>query len=166
MPDDKQILIYAYGNPGRQDDGLGNRFVEKIGEWIRKENLPNIDRESNYQLNIEDAETISGKDIVIFVDASDEDIEDFRLSEVTPSEGRPEFTTHAASPSFILTLCRRLFNKYPRTYLLQIRGYKWEFMEGLSAGAEKNLAMALDFIQKKLTDKMFLEEIPTGQNTR
>jgi len=152
----KRILIYAYGNPGRQDDGLGNRFIEEIGKWIEKENLVQIDLESNYQLNIEDAYTISGKDLVIFVDASVEDIEDFRLSLVTPSAGRSEFTMHAASPAFILALCHKLYNKYPVTYLLQIRGYEWEFREGLSAGAEKNLAGVLDFIKKKLTDTAFL----------
>ena len=156
MSTGKRILIYAYGNPGRQDDGLGNRFIEEIGKWIEKENLAQIDLESNYQLNIEDAYTISGKDLVIFVDASVEDIEDLRLSVVTPSEGRSEFTMHAASPAFIVALCHKIYNKYPMTYLLQIRGYEWEFREGLSAGAEKNLASALDLIKKKLTDTAFL----------
>jgi hydrogenase maturation protease len=158
LPTTKPILIYAYGNPGRQDDGLGNRFIEEIGEWIVKEQLQQVELESNYQLNIEDACDIAGRDIVIFVDASVEDIEDFRLSEVTPSEGRSEFTMHAVSPAFVLALCIRLYDKHPRTYLLSIRGYEWEFREGLSVGAEKNLVGALDFIQKKLTDPAFLNE--------
>jgi hydrogenase maturation protease len=128
----ERILIYAYGNPGRQDDGLGNRFVEELEKWIIKKNIPGVELESNYQLNIEDSVTIAGKDTVIFVDASNEDIEDIHFSVVEPSEGRSEFTTHAASPSFILALCIQLYNKHPKTYLLQIRGYEWEFREGLS----------------------------------
>lgn len=149
----ERILIYAYGNPGRQDDGLGNRFVEELEKWIIKKNIPAVELESNYQLNIEDSITIAAKDTVIFVDASNEDIEDIHFSVVEPSEGRSEFTTHAASPSFILALCIQLYNKHPKTYLLQIRGYEWAFKEGLSEKAEKNLKKALEFMKEKLTKR-------------
>jgi len=143
----KRILIYAYGNPGRQDDGLGNRFIEEMEKWISENNISNIELESNYQLNIEDAANISEKDLVIFVDASTEQIEDIYFSIVEPSESRSEFTTHAASPAFILALCIKLYNKHPETYLLQIRGYEWEFKEDLSEMAEKNLEKAVEFVK-------------------
>jgi hydrogenase maturation protease len=146
----KRILIYAYGNPGRQDDGLGNRLVEELGKWIESRGIEGIELESNYQLNIEDALRIAEKDIVIFVDASNEDIEDIDFSVIEPSEGRSEFTTHSASPSFVLALCINLYGKHPETYLLQIRGYSWEFREDLSEKAEKNLEKALAFLKKKL----------------
>jgi hydrogenase maturation protease len=144
---DERILIYAYGNPGRQDDGLGNRLIEELGKWIDSQDIQGIELESNYQLNIEDSLKIAGKDIVIFVDASNEDIEDIHFSVVEPSEGKSEFTTHAASPSFVLALCIQLYSKHPGTYLLQIRGYSWEFREGLSEKAEKNLKKALEFLK-------------------
>lgn len=150
----ERILIYAYGNPGRQDDGLGNRFVEELGKWINEKNIQGIELESNYQLNIEDSVAVAGKDIVIFVDASDEDIENIHFSVVEPSEGRSEFTTHAASPSFILALCIQLYNKHPKTFLLQIRGYEWGFKEGLSEKAEKNLEKALKFMKGKLKKRL------------
>ncbi len=28
-----QILVYGYGNPGRQDDGLGVELVRRLEEW-------------------------------------------------------------------------------------------------------------------------------------
>ncbi len=149
----ERILIYAYGNPGRQDDGLGNRFVEELGKWIDDKNIQGIEIECNYQLNIEDSLKVADKDIVIFVDASNEDIEDIHFSVVEPSEGRSEFTTHSASPAFVLALCIRLYDKHPKTYLLQIRGYEWEFKEGLSAKAEKNLQKALEFVEGILQER-------------
>jgi hydrogenase maturation protease len=152
LPDPRRILIYAYGNPGRQDDGLGNRFVEELAEWIRKEKITNIELESNYQLNIEDADLISGKDLVIFVDASVEDIDGIHFSPVEASEGRSEFTMHAASPAFVLALCHKIYKKYPETWLLQIRGYEWEFKEVLSDRAKRNLSKALRFIKKFLAE--------------
>ena len=143
----ERILIYAYGNPGRQDDGLGNRFVEELEKWVRDNQISGIEFESNYQLNIEDAANISDKDIVIFADASEEEIEDIHFSVIEPSGGKSEFTTHAASPSFVLALCIQLYNKHPKTFLLQIRGYEWDFKEGLSERAEKNLEKALEFLK-------------------
>jgi len=154
----KKILLYAFGNPGRQDDGLGNRFIEEIGKWIRNNGVDHIELDSNFQLNIEDAYNISDKEIVIFVDASIEDIEDIDFSEVEPSGGRSEFTMHSASPAFILALCKKIYDRHPRTYLLQIKGYEWEFKEGISAKASGNLKKAVSFIAEKLQDVNFLEQ--------
>ena len=155
MPPVKRILIYAFGNPGRQDDGLGNRLVEELETWLGDRDLGNVELESNYQLNIEDADYIRDRDIVVFVDASIEDIEDFHLGRVEPSEGRSEFTMHAASPAYILALCIKLYQKHPETYLLQIRGYEWEFLEKLSSRAEKNLSLALTFIKERILKEDF-----------
>ena len=71
-----------YGNPGRKDDGPGNAFVEVIRLWIEKNKLTNIELDSNYQLNIEDADMMARNDIVLFVDASEEPIEDFCITTV------------------------------------------------------------------------------------
>lgn len=144
-----KVLIYGYGNPGRQDDGLGNAFVNRIKEWVAIEGLHDFYFDSNYQLNIEDADAISDKDLVIFVDASEEEIEDFCLSKVDGTSGL-SFTTHAASPGYIVKLCKDLFNKTPPVLLLHIKGYEWEFKEGISEKANDNLEAALLYMKKKL----------------
>ena len=144
-----KILIYGYGNPGRQDDGLGNAFTNRIREWVAIEGLHDFHFDSNYQLNIEDAEAISGMDLVIFADASEEEIEDFCLSKVDGTSG-VTFTTHAASPGYIVKLCDELFNRKPLVLLLHIKGYEWEFKEGLSDKAKENLNASLVYMKKKL----------------
>lgn len=133
-----QVLVYGYGNPGRQDDGLGIALVDKLEEWASQQGLDGVQFENNYQLNIEDAEAISGKDLVIFADASEEEIVDFCFSEVD-GRGKLAFTTHAASPGYILKLCQELFEKNPRVLLLHIKGYEWDFKEGISARGMDNL---------------------------
>jgi len=65
-------------------------------------------------------------------------------------KGKLAFTTHAASPSYIVKLCQELFQKTPRVFLLHIKGYEWAFQEGLSSRADENLAKALDFMKKML----------------
>lgn len=141
-----QILIFGYGNPGRQDDGLGAAFVAKMEEWLAFNPNENIHLDTNYQLNIEDAEQISAYDTVLFVDASIESIEAFSLTKVEPSEARVEFTMHAVSPAFVLDLCQKIFQHTPETYLLHIKGYEWEFKEVLTEGAKANLDAAFNHI--------------------
>ena len=138
----KNILIYGYGNPGRQDDGLGVKLAEEIDNWAKENNLDHIKTDINYQLNIEDAFLIKDFDLVIFADATiEEDVSDFKITEVIPSE-KTEFTMHAVSPAFILHLCQNLYKKYPETKLVHIKGYKWELKEGLTSSGQKNLNIA------------------------
>ncbi|MFL7812946.1 MAG: hydrogenase maturation protease [Anaerolineales bacterium] len=144
-----RVLVYGYGNPGRQDDGLGIALVAKLEEWVEQQGLDGVAFESNYQLNIEDAEAISSKDLVIFADASEEEIDDFCFSEVD-GRGKLAFTTHAASPGYILKLCQELFEKNPRVLLLHIKGYEWDFKEGISARAKGNLDQAFKAMQSVL----------------
>lgn len=144
-----RILIFGYGNPGRQDDGLGVAIAERIEGWARQVSQTNIEVDSNYQLNIEDASNISEHDIVYFIDASKEDIDSFIIEEVSPSV-KVEFTTHSASPGFILDLCHKIYRKYPQVYLLHIKGYEWEFMEEMTEKAKNNLEQAFQFLKKKI----------------
>jgi len=153
-----KILIYGYGNPGRQDDGLGVAITEMIEKWASKKSLTSIEVESNYQLNIEDASNISGYDIVYFVDASKENIDSFSIDEVTPSV-KADFTTHSASPGFILDLCHKIYKKYPETYLLHIKGYEWEFMEEMTEKAKFNLEKAFQFLKQKINNSILSNPI-------
>ena len=160
MTDQPKIFIYGYGNPGRQDDGLGNLFVEKISEWVQQEGFKNFKFDSNYQLNIEDAAEIAGFDIVIFVDASVEDIQDVVLDEITPKT-KVEFSMHSVSASYVVQLCNDIYKESPRAYLLHIKGYEWEFREGITAGASENLQKALEFMKPllKAPEKLLKEEL-------
>jgi hydrogenase maturation protease len=141
----KKILVYGYGNPGRQDDGLGCLFAQRVEDWAKDRDLENIRVESNYQLNIEDAAEIAGEDLVIFADASLEPEGPFLFEELLPN-GEVEFTMHAVHPAFVLHLCESIYDKRPEAYLLHLRGVEWEFREGLSEEAEKNLEAAFEYI--------------------
>ena len=149
-----KILFYGYGNPGRQDDALGILFVDEMEKWVKAEGFENISFDTNYQLNIEDAEVISNYDLVIFSDASMEPIESFEFSEVERSDAQVEFTMHAVSVSFVVDLCYKIYNKAPKSYLVHLKGYEWEldFDKGLTQQAQQNLQNALQFIKKWLQE--------------
>lgn len=152
-----KVLLYGYGNPGRQDDGLGNAFVNRMQKWVKKEKIQEVYFDSNYQLNIEDAHEIADKDVVIFVDASIEEIDEFCIT--TVDEKRDvTFTTHAASPGYVYGLCKEMFGKAPVTYLFHIKGYEWEFKEELTDKALKNMEKALDYCKKGLLQPDILKD--------
>src|SRR5271157_2392117 len=70
-----RILVYGYGNPGRQDDGAGVLLVEELAAWARSGERPWLTFDSNYQLNAEDALAAADQDVVIFADASRDQLE-------------------------------------------------------------------------------------------
>lgn len=145
----KRILVYGYGNPGRQDDGLGVLLADKIEEWARKSKLDTIDTDTNYQLNIEDAYELNKYDIVIFADASIEEIDSFLFEEIKPKMD-VNFTMHSVSPSFVLGVCNEMYNSIPESYLLHIKGSEWEFMQEPTSIALSNLEASFEFIVSKL----------------
>ena len=156
----KKILIYGFGNPGRFDDGLGPVFVERIEEWARLNQIDCVDFEINYQLNIEDAELISAYNEVLFVDASVEDVDAFKLETITANNNIIEFSMHAVSPAYILNLCQKIFGKNPLVRVMHIKGHEWKFEEGLSPRALNNLQLALlysiDWLKNSVENRVLL----------
>jgi hydrogenase maturation protease len=147
----KKTLIYGYGNPGRQDDGLGARFTELCEEWVQTNNMLHITVDCNYQLNIEDAAIIAEYDTVIFVDASIvEDVEKFKLETILPDNSTIEFTMHAVSVGYVVDLCNKIYGKTPLSYVLHIKAYEFDFKEELTEKAESNMLAAFEFLKEFL----------------
>jgi hydrogenase maturation protease len=146
-----KLLVYGYGNPGRQDDALGPFFSEAIEKWAEEQGIDGITEDTNFQLNAEDALLLKDNDIVVFVDASKEEIQDIWFRELEPA-AKVEFSTHFMRPASVLAFAKDLYQVTPKAYLLSIKGYEWEFNLPLSAQAESNLAKALDFLKEKIVN--------------
>jgi hydrogenase maturation protease len=157
------VLVYGYGNPGREDDGAGVALAEQI----RVAALPGVTTDSNYQLNVEDALLLTEHDIIIFADASRNPIDGFRFSRLEPDSALT-FTTHAMSPGSVLALCSQLYGKTPAAYLLEIAGTSFELREGLTAEATENTAAAgvflLDLLRYPSLDRF--EAVATSPSSR
>lgn len=137
-----KTIVIGYGNPGRQDDGLGPAFIESF------QNSSNtiIELQSNYQLTVEDALEIGGFEQVIFVDASIDCQEPFSLDEITETNDTG-FGSHSLSPQAVIQLCNSLYQHFPKAYILAIRGYEFDqFEEKLSDAANENLNRALEYL--------------------
>lgn len=134
-------LIIGIGNNTRQDDGLGWCFLDLLGKLgFNEENLL-----CKYQLMVEDAELISNYKTVFFVDANKTCLTNgFSIERIYPSEN-VSFSTHKVPPSQLLNLCETIYNKIPKTYIVKIQGYEWDFKIGLTDKASRNLEKSIIF---------------------
>ena len=110
---------------------------------------PQVTVDANYQLSIEDAATLAEHDVAVFVDASVEAEAPFTLRQVAAAS-TVSFTSHSVSPGSIVAICREHFGATPETWVLGIRGYAFEFTEGLTTEARENLDKAVAFIQERI----------------
>ena len=140
-----RVLVLGYGNPGRQDDGLGPAAIAEIESM----GLPNVTAFDNYQLNIEDAIDVAAHDIGWFVDAARIGPSPYSVRVVSPLP-TIEFTSHIVRPEAILAIARQCYGVAPQAFLLAIRGYEFEFIEALTLDAKDNLDAALDMLVDRI----------------
>lgn len=162
MESQPEILIYGYGNPGRQDDGLAAELIHKTEIWLEQHPCENITLDANYQLQVEDITVMHNKNLLIFVDASMEDeVENFAFTTIEP-DSQATFSMHAVAPAYLLDLCQKVYGTHPPAFLLHIRGYEWKLNEEISAKALENLEkawLALHYIIKD-PDALLNREVP------
>jgi hydrogenase maturation protease len=146
------ILVLGYGNPGRQDDGLGPAVANAIGQL----GLPNVTAYDNYQLNIEDAMDVAEHDVVWFVDAAKTGVAPYTVSALAPSNA-VAFTSHIMHPQTILAIAQQCYGKAPAAFLLGIRGYEFEFVEALTPGAAANRDAAMAMLLENVGRSELIE---------
>ncbi len=130
-------LVIGIGNPSRGDDALGPLLVERIEAM----ELPGVECLTDFQLQVEHALDLVGRDEVVFVDASVAGDGPFSFTSVLPTRDASA-TTHALTPAAVLDTYLRVIGPPPRSRVLAIRGYAFELGEALSGQARANLATA------------------------
>ena len=140
-----RVLVLGYGNPGRQDDGLGPAVAERIEAlgWS------NVTAQDNYQLNIEDALDVADHDVVWFVDAARAGASPFSIEKLARA-ATLEFTSHLVRPEAILAMAHQYYGASPEAFLLAVRGYEFAFIEALTPAAADNLRSAVEMLIERL----------------
>jgi hydrogenase maturation protease len=132
------VLVLAVGNPSRGDDAIGPELAARL----EAAGLPGVEVISEFQLQVENALDLVGRERVIFVDAGTGTPAPFELRHV---HAAAEFlhTSHALSPEAVLATYRRVTgNEPPGAWLLCVRGESFELGEALSAAAAAHLDAA------------------------
>jgi hydrogenase maturation protease len=137
-------LIFGWGNPRRGDDALGPLFVEHFAELAgRHPEWGEVECLTDFQLQVEHALDLQGRQRVLFVDASLDAPAPCSLVRIEAARD-DSFTTHAMSPQAVLKVFADIDDGAPPPcWLLAIRGERYELGDGLSAEAAQNLPAAL-----------------------
>ena len=139
------VLFLGWGNPSRGDDAIGPLLCERLENLLTRSDLADVaDRtevQQDFQLQVEDASDIAGRELVIFIDASLAAGAPFHFSIVHPVADA-SFTTHALSPESVVATTCKIFGTTPLCYQMAVRGEAFELGEGLSAAATLHLEAA------------------------
>jgi len=146
------ILVFGYGNPSRGDDALGPEFVRRL-EVRCADAIAHgaLDVLTDFQLQVEHALDLRGREQVYFVDATTEaGAPGFAVRPVSAAR-RVEFTTHALSPEALLhTYTSVVRQPVPETFVIAIQGTHFALGDAMSADAEAHLSAALEDFASRL----------------
>jgi hydrogenase maturation protease len=137
------ILVIAVGNPSRGDDALGPMLAERLEAWA----APDVEVLTDFQLQVEHALDLAGRELVIFIDAGVATWAPYEVRSVEP-DGSPTHTSHALSPETVLAVCARLVDTpLPVALLLCVRGESFGLGEPLSAAGRRHVEAAWPELQ-------------------
>lgn len=152
------ILIIGIGNPSRGDDALGPLCMHGLEAL----HLADVELITDFQLQVEFALDLAGRQVVVFVDAAASGPEPYALRPV----GRPQglsHTSHAISPEAVLATCSQVGVTPPASaQVLAIRGYDFELGAELSPRARQNLEAAMAGLVRHLPQPAKLDQSRLG----
>lgn len=127
-----RVLIIAYGNPLRSDDGVAWRAAEQLQDKLPSDE---VEIQALQQLGPELAESISRSGITIFIDAAAGPGQsgEVRIQQLDASEADPPRFYHSLSPATVLAMAKQLYGTTPTAYSITATGENFEHGEQLSA---------------------------------
>ena len=148
------VLVLAVGNPSRGDDALGPVLAERLEAAA----FPGVEVLTDFQLQVEHALDLVGRERVVVIDAGAGTPPPFEWREVRPA---PDFlhTSHALSPEAVLaTYVRVRGEPPPESWVLCVRGESFELGEPLSVAAAAHLEAAWSELSRRLAKRSIRAE--------
>ena len=138
------LVAFAVGNPSRGDDAIGPVLCGRLANWLENEGLTErVDLIEDFQLNIEHALDLVGRQRAVFIDAGENTPAPFTLARIQPT-AVPSHSSHALPPPAVLQVYRQTEgSEPPPSFVLCVRGECFELGEGLSPQAEERISAAL-----------------------
>lgn len=148
----KPILLLAVGNESRGDDALGPWLARRVAAWLEQSgggaSVEAIEIIEEFQLQIENALDLPGRELILLVDAGQGTPSPFVFYEAAaaPSDG---YTSHAVTPEALLGVFARVHQSMPPpTFVLCLSGVSFELGEPLSGAAARHLEQAVAFCRE------------------
>lgn len=152
-----RVLIVAYGNPLRSDDGIAWRVADAL-----EGKFPDVEILRLHQLAPEVAYSVSRFETVVFVDAANEPGTpgDIRVEAVS-AEDATSSSSHALSPATVMALARQLYSASPQSFCVIMTGENFDHGESLSPTVAAALPNLLATVERLIGGRPRKEE-PTN----
>lgn len=144
------ILIIGYGNPLRQDDGVGPQVIERL-KLLFHDRIPGeVEVMARHQLTPELVEPISRASYVIFIDAAERG-EPGEIMEIAVEHSpTPQPFTHNLTPAALMQGACSLYHTCPDAMLYSIAGKAFGYGERLSYPVRKALPTLLKIVYERV----------------
>ena len=153
------VLVFGWGNPSRGDDALGPLLIEQLSALMNVVQASRVEFLTDFQLQVEHALDLRGRQRILFVDASMRCEAPFAVSLLQPACDA-SFTTHAMSPEAVMHVFTQLEgNKPPPCMLLAIRAESFELGKPPSEAALSHLVQAVAWCQRWLEAEVPLVKV-------
>ena len=138
------VVVLAAGNRSRGDDAIGPLLLERLASWLaaagRDGEFELID---DYQLQIEHALDLQGRRLALFIDAGWNTPAPLEFYAIAAAAAAAGSSTHALSPQAVLEVYRQIaLADPPPSFVLCVRGERFELGAGLSPAAERHVEAA------------------------
>ncbi len=143
------VLVIAWGNPLREDDGLAWHVLEGLRRLRPRRGLPQLHLRHAHQLTPELAEPVSRAAGVVFVDARrDGPAGAIRCEAVEPATGKNPLA-HALSPQGVLLYAEALYGRAPQAVVVSVTGERFGLGEELSPAVRRALPWAIRAVLRR-----------------
>ena len=138
------LLIFGYGNPSRGDDAIAPLLLSRLEAL----NLPQVELITDFQLQVEHALDLEGRELALFIDASVAAPPPYAFTRLQASRDA-SYTSHEMTPAAVLHVYRQIHqNEPPPCYLLAVRGEFFDLGAPLSEAAAQNAEAAFGLLGK------------------
>lgn len=146
------VVIFAIGNPSRGDDAIGPECYGRLEKMAKNEILAGrVELIEDFQLNIEHALDLEGRELALFIDAGENTPAPFVFERIFPA-AIASHSTHALPPQAVLQVYRQTEGKEPPpSFLLCVRGERFELGEALSSEALARVDKAMTLLERLAT---------------
>ena len=155
------LLVLAWGNPSRGDDALGPLMAERLlalaeaAAWAGR-----VEVLTDFQLQVEHALDLVGRERVLFIDAALDLAEPFSVRPLQPARGGG-IGSHALAPEAVLQVYQDLYgHPPPPATLLALRASAFELGSAPGAQALADMELALAWACGWLAGETMAEEVP------
>jgi hydrogenase maturation protease len=139
-----KVVVFAVGNRSRGDDAIGPLLLERLAPWLATEvQTGEFELIEDYQLQIEHALDLQDKRLALFIDAGCDTPAPFQLYPIGSAPTASASSTHRLPPQGVLEVYRQVARaEPPPSFVLCVRGERFELGEGLSSPAEAHMEAA------------------------